>query len=394
MERKQLKQFLVSVSAVLLVGAFLSFVLLAKTENIARAILTGYFYAVCVFIAIWLVQRLFTAKLSVFSVTQQWFLRAFLYTISISVAYLIGLVFQTIILLPFESLQEILIQHLWKGLVFIVSLPFNREASEPFLTPQSRNVLISFFAMMFLIGLVSLVGSYVEIRWQENRQRQAIERAELTALRAQIEPHFLFNSLNTIASLIRKNPPQAEKVLLQLSDILRFLFRNSSHESIDIKQEINFTRQYVSLLQARFEDHFQVDWRLSLQHEAQKVPALILQPVIENALRHGWPANGTLLKLAVSIMETERDITIVVVDNGTGITPEKLKQLPLPGHALENISDRLYLLFKKKDLLKITSREGAGTTVEITIPKSGQQETRSSKPEIQNSKPQTSFNKS
>jgi LytS/YehU family sensor histidine kinase len=314
---------------------------------------------------------LFFGRKPVFSVTQQWFLRAFLYTISISVAYLIGLVFQTIILLPFESLKEILVQHLWKGLVFIVSLPFSGEVSEPLLTPQSRSVLISFFAMMFLIGLVSMIGSYVEIRWRENRQRQAVERAELSALRAQIEPHFLFNSLNTIATLIRKNPLQAEKVLLQLSDILRYLFRNSSRESIEIQQEINFTQKYISLLKARFEDKLQVEWDQSLRHEAQRVPGLILQPVIENAVSHAWPDNKAPLKLSVNVTETEREVKIVIVDNGSGISPGKLKQLPLPGHALENISDRLYLMFQKKDLLKITSREGGGTTVEITIPLSG-----------------------
>ena len=372
MERKRLKNFrklLWGAGAVFLGGAFLSFVFSAKTADLHQAVLIGYFYALCLGMAIWLVQRLIISRLTVFPTTQQWLLKTLIYTIAISAAYLSGLVFQTILLLPGESLSDILIEHLWKGLIYVASLPFSRESAESVFSPQSRGVLISFFAVMFLIGLVSLVGSFVELRWQENRRRQAIERAELTALRAQIEPHFLFNSLNTIASLIRKDPAQAEKALLQLSDILRFLFQNASQESIDIQQEITFTRKYISLLQSRFQQQLQVEWQQSVQNETQQVPALIIQPIIENAVRHGWPANGTPLKLTVSICETEKEIRIEVADNGAGIPAEKLKLLPLPGHALENITERLHLLFKQKDLLKITSQQGEGTTVEITLPK-------------------------
>lgn len=381
MERKQLRNFrklLWGVGAVFLAGAFLSFVFLAKTPQTHQAILIGYCYALCLGVAIWLVQRLIISRLTVFSAPQQWLLKTLVYTIAISTAYLTGLVFQTILLLPAESLSQFAFDHLWKALVFVASLPFSRETSETILTPQSRSVLISFFAVLFLIGLVSMVGSFVELRWQESRRKQAVERAELTALRAQIEPHFLFNSLNTIASLIRKNPAQAEKVLLQLSDILRYLFQNSSREAIELSREIEFTRQYIALLQARFEKNLQVQWQQSLQHDSHYVPALLLQPVIENAVRHGWPENGAALSIDVNIAENENNISVVIKDNGKGISPEKLKKLPLPGHALENISERLYLLFKKRDLLKITSTEGSGTRVEIIIPKSTKPATRNS----------------
>lgn len=373
MEHKQhsnIKKLIGSFGAVFLAGAFLSFVFLAQTPYAHQAILIGYFYALCLGAAIWLVHRLIISRLTVFSAPQQWLLKTLVYTIAISTAYLTGLVFQTVFLLPAESLSQFAFDHFWKALIFVATLPFSRETSEPILTSQSRSLLISFFAVLFLIGLVSMVGSFVELRWQESRRKQAVERAELTALRAQIEPHFLFNSLNTIASLIRKNPAQAEKVLLQLSDILRYLFQNSSRESIELSREIEFTRQYIALLQARFEKNLQVQWQQSLQHDSHYVPALLLQPVIENAVRHGWPENGAALRIDVNIAEREDDISVNIKDNGKGISPEKLKNLPLPGHALENISERLYLLFKKRDLLKITSSEGSGTMVEIIILKS------------------------
>jgi LytS/YehU family sensor histidine kinase len=84
------------------------------------------------------------------------------------------------------------------------------------------------------------------MRWQQNRQQQAVDKAELTALKAQIEPHFLFNSLNTIASEIKNDPDNAEQLILKLSDILRYLFDNSSRELISIEEEISFLKKYES----------------------------------------------------------------------------------------------------------------------------------------------------
>ncbi|MCK6622509.1 MAG: histidine kinase [Calditrichaceae bacterium] len=365
---KQIRNLILGISAVLVAGAFLSFVFLARTTEAYRAILIGYFYAFSLAAAVWPVYRWIAPKLTVFSPLQQWLMKTALYTVAISAAYLTGLVFQTLILLPPASLREIAIEHLWKGFVFVVSLPFGEGSSETLLSVQSRGVLISFFSMLFLIGLASMAGSLVELRWQQNRQRQALERAELTALRAQIEPHFLFNSLNTIASLIRQDPPAAERLLLQLSEILRYLFQNASKEAIPLRREIEFTRQYLALLQARFGEKLQVEWHQSLRQDSRQVPALLLQPIIENVVQHGWPDRRQPLKISLSVKETERHIVIEVADDGRGIAPERLRQLPLPGHALENISERLYLLFKEPDLLQIRSRQGGGTTVEIRIP--------------------------
>lgn len=365
---KRIRNIILGISAVLLAGAFLSFVFLARTAEASRAILIGYFYTVCLAAAIWTVHRWTVPKLAVFSPLQQWLIKTSLYTVAISAAYLSGLVVQTLLLLPVESLREIAIEHLWKGFVFVVTLPFGSPPRETLLSEQSRGVLISFFSMLFLIGLASMAGSLVELRWQQNRQRQALERAELSALRAQIEPHFLFNSLNTIASLIRQDPPAAERLLLELSDILRYLFQNAAKEAIPLRREIEFTRQYLALLQARFGENLQVEWHQSLRQDCRAVPALLLQPIIENVVQHGWQDRQQPLKISISVKESERHVVIVVVDDGRGIAPERLRQLPLPGHALGNISERLYLLFKEPELLQIRSQYGAGTTVEIRIP--------------------------
>ncbi len=368
---KPLQKLLVSIGAVIALGAFLTFVLLAQTDLLSQALLIGYFYALSLFAAIWTIHRFIAAKLAIFSIAQQWALKTILYTIAISFAYLTGLVFQALILMPVESVQETIIDNLWKGLVYLVTLPFSQDSVFIPYWGNNRDVLIPFFAMLFLIGLISMVGSFVEIRWKTHRQQLALERAELAALRAQIEPHFLFNSLNTIVSLVKKDPGQAEQLLIQLSNILRYLFQYSAQETIELKREIEFTREYLNLLKARFGKKLRIDWVQTIHNDAQKIPVLLMQPIIENAIRHGWPVEDRPMELQIQVNEANNGLTISIADNGCGISPEKLKKLPIPGHALDNISERLFLQYRRKDLLKITSEDSAGTTVEIRIPGHG-----------------------
>ncbi len=179
------------IGAVILGGAFVSFVLLSKTESVPKALSIGYFYVLAVALLFAVVHKLVAAKLSPFSATQQVILRSLLYTIAISFAYLAGFVFQTVVLLPFDTVQEAVIDNLWKGFVYLVSSPFGAEASSNIISAELRTLSIPFFAMILLIGLVSIVGSFVEIRWRENKQKQAVEQAELNALRAEKERKLL-----------------------------------------------------------------------------------------------------------------------------------------------------------------------------------------------------------
>jgi len=222
--------------------------------------------------------------------------------------------------------------------------------------------------VIILIGLVSLIGSYVEMRWQQNRQQQAIDKAELTALKAQIEPHFLFNSLNTIASEIKNDPDNAEQLILKLSDILRYLFDNSSREMIKIEEEINFLKKYAAMIQARFGEKIKIRWHNSLQNGNTKVPVLLMQPLVENSIKHGWKENANSLTVNISIEENDQGLIVTVKDNGQGIEPNILKKIPSPGHALANINERLQLNYKIANLLKIESEYGQGTTVSILLP--------------------------
>lgn len=365
---KKYYRILPGIGAVLLVGAFFSFLMMTQTGSLLTALLIGYVYVLSFSGAFWLVYKFLGDKLAIFSTGQQWMLRTLLYTIAFVAAYLTGLVFQTLLLLPAGALQDILTQQLRQGFVNLVTLPFQRGDSPSFFEVEIRPLLIPFFAVLFLIGLVSLVGSFVQVRWQQHRQQASLQQAELAALRAQIEPHFLFNSLNTIASLIRSQPERAEHLLVQLSLMLRYLFQNTSRETIEFEQELEFTRQYLELLQARFGERLIVRWEDLSGSKSFRSPVLLLQPLIENAVQHGWEEREKPLHLTISLKESEGNVRLQVTDDGKGIPQKQLSRLPIPGHALANISERLFLTYHQKNLLTLASREGQGVTVTIDLP--------------------------
>jgi signal transduction histidine kinase len=365
---KKRSKIIFQLVSILVLGGFLSFLFLAKTDSTIDALFIGYFYAIAIVLILVIVQKTVINKLNVFSSVQQWTLRSFIYTISISTAYLAGLLFQSLILKPDINLKEFIGDKFWASFVSFISSPLDLEITNSLFQDEYRIVLIPFFAVILLIGLVSLIGSYVEMRWQQNRQQQAVDKAELTALKAQIEPHFLFNSLNTIASEIKNDPDNAEQLILKLSDILRYLFDNSSRELISIEEEISFLKKYAAMIQARFGEKVKIKWHNSLQNGITEVPVLLLQPLIENSIKYGWKENDDPLIINIGVEENDQGVIVRVKDNGQGIESNRLKKIPASGHALANINERLYLNYRKSDLLKIESIYGEGTTVSIFLP--------------------------
>lgn len=366
--KSRLTAFILDVGVVAIIGAVITFLIFAKTTDFSSAVLIGFFYALAGVGIFRLITRLAAGKLTVFNPLQQWVLKGTLYTIGMSVAVLIGIVFQTILMVPADILIKMATDQLWSGLVYVLSLPFAPDKADQGLDANLRSIMITFFTVLMLIGLVSLVISLIEIRWREERQKRAVEQAELTALRAQIQPHFLFNTLNTIAALIKADPDRAESLLVQLSDMLRYLFRHSGSQTVPLKDELAFTHRFVTLLQARFGHSLEVDWQVNLARDHYPVPFLVFQPIIENAVQHGRPTPGTPLRIRIDIQQKGSLIALAVADDGRGIAPEKLKRLPAAGHALANISERLYLQFRQHNLMIIDSRPGTGTTVTINIP--------------------------
>ncbi|CAN5447845.1 hypothetical protein BH09PSE6_BH09PSE6_28990 [soil metagenome] len=189
----------------------------------------------------------------------------------------------------------------------------------------------------------------------------AIDAARLQALQSRIRPHFLFNSFNAAISLVRRDPKRAERVLEDLSDIFRMLMRDS-RSLITLEEEVELAKQYLAIEQVRLGDRLEVLWDLQRLPAKHKVPPLLLQPLLENAVQHGIEPNSEPGQVRIRITGMARELVIVVentyrpgaVVHGNGI-------------ALGNIRERLRLVFDLEAKLTVAG-DGSQFRVVITLP--------------------------
>jgi two-component system, LytTR family, sensor histidine kinase LytS len=220
-------------------------------------------------------------------------------------------------------------------------------------------------------GLGLLLSTQIEVS-ELDRQRELAVRAELRALQAQINPHFLFNTLNTITSFIRTDPQKARKLLVQFSDFFRKTLE-WREGFITLAQELDYIANYLVLERARFGDRLVIDFDVDFDAHDCILPALTIQPLVENAVKHGF-SEKSQLEIEVVVKLTDNHMNIEVVDNGKGIADEELDQVIKFGYGkgsgigLSNVNERLKGLYGKDYELKITSTQGEGTTISFMIP--------------------------
>ncbi|MFZ5642929.1 MAG: ABC transporter substrate binding protein [Bacillota bacterium] len=196
---------------------------------------------------------------------------------------------------------------------------------------------------------------------------------EMAFLQAQINPHFLFNTLNTIAFFSDTDPAMTGTLITEFSNYLRrsFDFENSDR-LILLEKEISHVRSYLFIEKARFQERLNISYKIDLELFSQRIPPLILQPVVENAVRHGLSSIEEGGTLTISVRQDPTNLTITVEDNGIGIPAERLSNLvngdsSSKGVGLKNIQRRLKSLYGRG--LEISSTVGEGTKVVITIPR-------------------------
>ncbi|TCS84577.1 LytS/YhcK type 5TM receptor domain-containing protein [Tepidibacillus fermentans] len=224
------------------------------------------------------------------------------------------------------------------------------------------------------LGLGGLLSHQIEAVEAE-KQAKLVSEAEIKALQAQVNPHFLFNSLNTIVALIRTNPDLARKLLIQLGNFFRQNLNASLHELVSIGQEINHTRSYLYIEQARFFDRLQVEFQVDQEIEHVLLPPLTLQPLVENAIKHGLKGmkNG---RIRINVQKQEEMVYLAVMDNGIGIDSKRIELLlnqrvrskEGTGFGLYNVHQRLISRYGGASGLHIESEQGKGTKVWFLIP--------------------------
>lgn len=220
---------------------------------------------------------------------------------------------------------------------------------------------------LFAVGLPLKIWNSTRNENKLEEQQRLLMQARLEALTSQINPHFLFNTLNSVSSLIRTDPHQARLMVLKLSRILRRLLRKHENYS-PLRDELDFIEDYLAIEVARFGEKLHFEKDVDAQSLDMLVPSMLLQPLIENCIKHGLSSKieGGTVRLRTRRMEGR--LHLVVEDDGVGIPEAKLAKLLEKGIGVSNVNERLKVLFGADYRMWIDSSPGKGTRIEIEVP--------------------------
>jgi len=259
---------------------------------------------------------------------------------------------------------------LWLLLVrLLLRLALNNYEGYPDLLHHSLS--IRFSIAFLLLGCVTMISIlwYNQLEQKEKDERKTdaeklAKEAELFKLRQQLQPHFLFNSLNSINALIGSRPAEARKMVQQLSDFLRGTIKKEETQWVSLKEELQYLQLYLDIEKVRFGNRLGTEINVAPDTEEMKLPALLLQPIVENAIKFGlYDTTGdTIIRMYAAKMD---DNLLIKVLNP--FDPETSAPRQGTGFGLQSVQRRLYLLFARTDLLSTHAKENIFTTV-VKIP--------------------------
>ncbi|TXB63609.1 sensor histidine kinase [Phaeodactylibacter luteus] len=228
---------------------------------------------------------------------------------------------------------------------------------------------------MIEFGILYLIYSAFAFQRKLRNQRVAMAQmetqltgAQLSALRLQLQPHFLFNTLNTISSLMEFDKKQAQQMVSRLGHLLRSVLDQNKTNRIPLREELEFSRNYLSIEQIRFQDRLKVVVQAPTDVLDAQVPSLILQPLVENAIKHGFANQSGDGQITVQCRLLEDGkVEVKVSDDGQG-SSRPAKELLNSGIGLQNVRDRLELIYKSAASLSIDTAKGDGFTATVVLP--------------------------
>ncbi|WP_367998461.1 sensor histidine kinase [Pseudoalteromonas carrageenovora] len=227
---------------------------------------------------------------------------------------------------------------------------------------KSMGVFVVFNGLLWG-SCIYFTSIFIENKKRATAEKHALKQAQLATLRYQLNPHFMFNSLNTISAYIHTNPDLADEVLHELADILRYSLDTAEQQQIPLQQELTIIEKYLNIEKARFGDKLQVNYHIPNTLKNISLPPLLIQPIIENAIKHN--AKQTSLILNITLSELPNGVKIQISDNGKGFSSDVIKHGHGSGIGMKNILKRVKQLGKSKVLL--SNNNGAVVTLELTL---------------------------
>ena len=232
------------------------------------------------------------------------------------------------------------------------------------------NVHLSILIYMGVVGIASAYRYYQKYRERElvtSQLEARLAQSRLQVLKMQLHPHFLFNTLNAISELIHRDPESADRMLMDLSDLLRLSFESLEVQEISLKQELEFLEKYLEIEQMRFHDRLTVDIQIAPETLDACVPNMILQPLVENAIKHGIAPRSSGGRIDINATRSNGHLEISVVDDGLGVPFGDLQNLP-EGVGLSNTRRRLHHLYGDKHRFELAAIDKGGLAVTLEIP--------------------------
>src|SRR3954470_22783333 len=234
-------------------------------------------------------------------------------------------------------------------------------------TPELPQMAVVYLATIFTVFVPLKIWNSARNEKKLEEQERLLAEARLAALTSQINPHFLFNTLNSVSSLIRTDPHMARVMVVKLSKVLRRLLRK--HENFStLRDELSFIEDYLSIEVVRFGDKLRFETDVAEDTLEMLVPSMLLQPLVENSIKHGLSSKVEGGTIRIRARRSESKLTLLVEDDGVGIPESKLATLLDHGIGVSNVNERLKVLFVNDYRMWIDSQPGSGTRIQIEAP--------------------------
>ena len=247
---------------------------------------------------------------------------------------------------------------------------WTKEPTVPFFAHVLSRTFIDiqrYWYVLLITQAIAFYGKYQERQLVSSQLEARLAQAQLEVLKIQLEPHFLFNTLNSIAALARHDGEAAERMTLQLADLLRMSLDGIGVHEVPLHQELAFLEKYIGIQQVRFHDRLQVESDIDPRTLDTLVPNLILQPIVENAIRHGIGPRRTPGLIRIVTWRDRDDVWMEIRDNGVGLARGR-GSLPREGVGLRNTRGRLQQLYNDDHAMVLEDAPGGGCAVKIRVP--------------------------
>lgn len=235
------------------------------------------------------------------------------------------------------------------------------------LPPAIMTRFLEYWVLFGVLKALMFYKKFHEKQLELISMENELNNAQLIALKKQMQPHFLFNTLNTVSALMDESVDRSRKVLTKLAGLLRIILERDQKNKITLKAEMEYVRSYLDIEHIRFSDRLKVEYKIADDTQEALVPSLILQPLVENAIQHGISQKTSEGYVIVSSEKKGGSLELNVIDNGSGIA--NIDQvLNSPGIGIKNVQDRLLLMYPGAVRFQLIDQDRNGTIARIVIP--------------------------